>query len=220
MYILIFAQLTDGTKLSLFHDGAFDTIDEAKDAMRDQWEDSINNMGWDADWSYFSDLHAFCGTKDMRDTLHYLIINTNNPYGFVWDLKCDYKMRHDKSRRMLLRSKLDDDSSLLTVNKFTDLNQVTADELLDRFGQHYNCVDTLPCYVSDDYTLIISPAYDVLMGMNAGCEDWSNCWGFEWDVFTKDGDNIDCLSAYNFGSPWQAFRAAIEMREEYLHGIE
>lgn len=220
MYILIFARLTDGTKLSLFHDGAFDTIDEAKDAMRDQWEDGINNMGWDADWSYFSDLHAFCGTKDMRDTLHYLIININNPYGFVWDLKCDYKMLHDKSRRMLLRSKLDDDSSLLTVNKFTDLNQVTADELWDRFDSHYNCVDTLPCYVSDDYTLIISPAYDVLMSMNAGCDDWANCWGFEWDVFTKDGDNIDCLSGYNFGSPWQAFRIAIEMRDEYLHGIE
>lgn len=213
MFILIFTRLTDGTEEALFLCGAFDTMEDAQEAMREEWENRINSMGWDADWSYFEDNQAFCGTEDMRDTCRYFIVDTDHPYGFTCDLECDHEM-------LRLRSKLDDDSSLLTVNKFTDLKQVTADYLWEHFDRHYNCVDTLPCYVSDDWTLIISPAYDVLMSMNAGCEDWAKCWGFEWDVFTKYGDNIDCLSAYGFDSPWQAFRAAIEMRDEYLYGTE
>lgn len=220
MYILIFTRLTGGTEEALFLVGTYDTKDEAQEAMRNEWKNRINNMDWDADWSYFEDVQAFCGTKDMYDTCRYFIVDTDHPYGFACDTKCDHDALYEKNRRMNLRSLLDDDSSLLTINKFTDLNQVTANQLWDRFDCHYNCVDTLPCYVSDDWTLIVSPAHDILMGVRDECKDWMHCWGFEWDVFTKYGDNIDCLSAYGFDSPWQAFRAAIEMRDEYLYGIE
>lgn len=213
MFILILTRLTDGTEEALFPCGTFDTMEDAQKVMREEWENRINSMDWDADWSYFEDNQAFCGTEDMRDTCRYFIVDTGHPTGFACDLECDYEM-------LRLRSKLDDDSSLLTVNKFTDLKQVTADYIWEHFDQHYNCVDTLPCYVSDDCTLIISPAYDVLMSMNAGCEDWAKCWGFEWDVFTKYGDNIKCLSMYGFRSPWHAFRAAIKLRDEYMCGIE
>jgi len=112
-------------------------------------------------------------------------------------------------------------SNLTEVNKFTDLKQVTADYLWEHWDQHYNCVDTLPCYVSEDWLLIINPAWDILMSMKFGEKDWHKCWAFEWAVF-NDEDNLpypdEFIAGYNYESPWQAFREAMRLRDEYLNG--
>ena len=115
--------------------------------------------------------------------------------------------------------------NLKEVNKFTDLKQVTADYLWDNFDCHYNCVDTLPCYVSEDWTLIINPAWDILQLPSSVDDDeyidWRKCWCFEWAAFDDD-DNLpyptDFIAGYYYESPWQAFRDALRLRDEYLNG--
>lgn len=118
--------------------------------------------------------------------------------------------------------------NLKSVNKFTDLKQITADEMWDEFDMHYNCVDTLPLYVSDDWNLIISPMRDVLAGlryklhdlMTDGTEDdWHKCWCFEWAIHDDTDDTWDgFLAEYNLGSPWEAFRVALRYRDAFLAG--
>jgi len=110
-------------------------------------------------------------------------------------------------------------SNLKEVNKFTDLKQITADEMWDKFDMHYNCVDTLPLYVSDDWNLIISPSADVLDGLRWGDDDWSKCWGFEWAIHDDtDGTWDGFLAEYHLGSPWDAFRVAMSYRDAFLAG--
>ena len=86
MYILMFTRLTDGTREAVMLVGTFKHADEAQIAMRSHWENRINNLGWDAERSWFEEDQAFCGTETMRDTCRYYIIDTDNPYGFVNDL--------------------------------------------------------------------------------------------------------------------------------------
>ena len=107
-------------------------------------------------------------------------------------------------------------SSVERVNEFTDLKQVTADYIWDNIDAHYNCVDTLPCYISEDEYLIINPAYDALFADEDNC---GSCWCFEWAV-TDDNDLtvMEFIAEYDLGSPWQAFREAIRLRDEYLAG--
>lgn len=110
-------------------------------------------------------------------------------------------------------------SNLKQVNTFTDLHQITADEMWDKFDMHYNCVDTLPLYVSDDWNLIISPSADVLDGLRWKFDDWSECWGFEWAIHDDtDGTWDGSLAEYGLGSPWEAFRVAMSYRDAFLAG--
>lgn len=108
--------------------------------------------------------------------------------------------------------------SLKSVSKFTDLKQITADEMWDEFDMHYNCVDTLPLYVSDDWNLIISPAADILNGLRWN-DDWDKCWCFEWAIHDDTDDTWDgFLAEYNLGSPWEAFRVAMRYRDALFAG--
>lgn len=112
-----------------------------------------------------------------------------------------------------------DYDSLKVVHKFTDLQQITADDMWGKFDQHYNCVDTLPLYVSDDWNLIISPAADILNGLHWGDGDWSQCWCFEWAIHDATDDTWDgFLAAYNLSSPWEAFRVAMRYRDAFFAG--
>lgn len=121
-----------------------------------------------------------------------------------------------------------DYDTLKAVNKFTDLKQITANEMWDKFDMHYGCVDTLPLYVSDDWNLIISPMDDilhtlsyVLHGWPDDGTDWSKCWCFEWAIHDATDDTWDgFLAEYNLGSPWEAFRVAMRYRDAFLAGSD
>lgn len=117
-------------------------------------------------------------------------------------------------------------SNLNEVHKFTDLKQITADEMWDTFDMHYNCVDTLPLYVSESWNLIISPADDVLSGLSLLMhgwpdegDEWDKCWCFEWGIHDDTDDTWDgFLAEYGLGSPWEAFRVAMRYRDAFLAG--
>lgn len=87
MQILMFTRLTNGTEEAAMLVGTYEYRDEAQVAMRTEWQNRINNMGWDPDYSYFEEDQAFCGTEDMSDTCRYYIFDTNRPHGFVNDLR-------------------------------------------------------------------------------------------------------------------------------------
>lgn len=86
MFILMFTRLY-GTEESIMLVGTFDTIEEARKKMRDEWEIRVNEKGWDREWSSIEDNQAFCGTSDLSDTVRYYIFDTNHPVGFVNDLE-------------------------------------------------------------------------------------------------------------------------------------
>ena len=114
--------------------------------------------------------------------------------------------------------------NLRAVNSFTDLTQYDGGYLHDHFDMHYNCVDELPVYVSEDWSLIISADYDELMSGNI------SCWDFEWAVISDENffwstiygkrmPEVDgFLAEYYLSSPWEAFRVAMRYRDAYLAG--
>ena len=87
MFILMFTRLIGGTEESIMVVDTYESRDEAQQAMRNKWENRINNMGWDANWSWFEDDQAFCGDEVMYDTCRYYIFDTDDLYGFVNNLK-------------------------------------------------------------------------------------------------------------------------------------
>lgn len=104
-------------------------------------------------------------------------------------------------------------SNITEVNKFTDLGIVDT-EYARRFCE---CVDTLPCYMSDDKSLVIWASDDVLFDPHPEGFDPLNCWNFEWEVYeTETGDWYDFICGHGYGSPWQAFREAMRKRDKFV----
>jgi len=105
-----------------------------------------------------------------------------------------------------------------SVRKFTDLKQVTASYVWNKIDPNYNCHDALPCWVSEDHTLIICAAADIVDGASNGADDWADCWCFEWLVFDEDHDLYGTLAEYNLGSPYEAFRVAMRYKDALIAG--
>lgn len=90
MFILMFTRLTNDTEESIMLVGTYEHKSDAQKAMRSEWENRINNMDWDANWSWFEDDQAFCGDEDMNDTIRYYIFDTERPCGFVNDTAFEF----------------------------------------------------------------------------------------------------------------------------------
>ena len=84
MFILMFTRLT-GSEESIFLEGTFDNVRDARDRMREEYERRVNGMGWDPEWSEMDDMQAFCGTADLHDTVRLYIFDTEHPAGFTND---------------------------------------------------------------------------------------------------------------------------------------
>lgn len=104
-------------------------------------------------------------------------------------------------------------SNITEVNKFTDLSIVDT-KFADRYCEN---VETLPCFMSDDLSLIIWASYDELFGSCPDGRKQTDCWCFEWEIYeTETGDWYDFICGCEYGSPWQAFREAMRKRDKFV----
>lgn len=83
MYVLMFTRLI-GNNDFVALTGAYESEEEAKAALLEEYDRVIDEMGFDENLCKVEDdgLQAFCGSFDMTDVIRLLVFDTDHPYGF------------------------------------------------------------------------------------------------------------------------------------------